>query len=89
SDLTVVGQDFSSEKRTPTVSFTVKGKTAEEVCRQLAAENICAWDGHFYAVLAIEVLGLLEKGGVTRMGISLYNTEQEIDYVIKAVKKLI
>ncbi|WP_339788168.1 cysteine desulfurase-like protein [uncultured Imperialibacter sp.] len=86
--ITVVGQDFSSEKRTPTVSFTVKGKTAEEVCKQLAAGNICAWDGHFYAVRAIEVLGLLEKGGVTRMGISLYNTEQEIDHVIKAVKKL-
>jgi cysteine desulfurase family protein (TIGR01976 family) len=86
--VTVVGQDFSSEKRTPTVSFTVKGKSAEEVCKALAAENICAWDGHFYAVRAMEVLGLLEKGGVTRMGISLYNTAEEIDQVIKAVKRL-
>lgn len=87
--VTVVGQDFSSEKRTPTVSFTVKGKSAEEVCKALAAENICAWDGHFYAVRAMEVLGLLEKGGVTRMGISLYNTAEEIDQVIKAVKRLL
>lgn len=86
--ITVVGQDFSSEKRTPTVSFTVKGKSAEEICEALAAENICAWDGHFYAVRAMEVLGLLEKGGVTRMGISLYNTAEEIDQVIKAVKRL-
>jgi cysteine desulfurase family protein (TIGR01976 family) len=78
----VMGQDFSSAHRTPTLSFTVKGKTPTQVCRQLALRNICGWDGHFYAIHAIEVLGLLEKGGVTRLGISLYNTSDEIDIVL-------
>ena len=84
--VTLIGQDFSSTSRTPTVSFTMKGKTPAEVCEQLAVKNICAWDGHFYAIRAIETLGLLEKGGVTRMGISLYNTEEEIDFVLNVVK---
>ncbi|MFM7195550.1 MAG: cysteine desulfurase-like protein, partial [Bacteroidota bacterium] len=57
----------------------------EQVCRALAEHNICAWDGHFYAQRAIEILGLLEKGGVTRLGISAYNTVAEIDAVIAAV----
>ncbi len=86
--VTLIGQDFSSTSRTPTVSFTMKGKTPTEICAQLAEKNICAWDGHFYAIRAIETLGLLEKGGVTRMGISLYNTEDEIDFVVNTVKDI-
>ena len=86
--ITLIGQDFSSAARTPTVSFTSKGKTPTEVCEQLAKKNICAWDGHFYAIRAIEILGLLEKGGVTRLGISLYNTEEEVDIVIEEVRRI-
>lgn len=84
--VTIVGQDFSSTSRTPTVSFTMDGKTPTHVCEQLAAKNICAWDGHFYAIRAIESLGLLERGGVTRFGISLYNTEEEVDFVLEEVR---
>jgi len=86
--VTPIGQDFSSTSRAPTVSFTMKGKTPEVVCQQLALKNICAWDGHFYAIRAIEVLGLLEEGGVTRLGISLYNTKEEIEFVLEQIKKI-
>ena len=74
--------------RAPTVSFTLKNKTAEQVCKALAAENIFAWDGHFYAIRATEVLGLLEKGGVTRMGISIYTTAEEIKTVLETLRKM-
>jgi cysteine desulfurase family protein (TIGR01976 family) len=86
--VTMIGQDFSNTKRTPTVSFTLEGKTPEQVCGKLAEKNICAWDGHFYAIHAIEVLGLLEKGGVTRLGVSVYNTEQEIDFTISTIASI-
>jgi len=86
--VTVIGQDFSSTKRTPTLSFTMNGKTPTQVCNELANKNICAWDGHFYAIHAIEVLGLLEKGGVTRMGISIYNTVDEINFTIAEVERI-
>ena len=84
----VVGQDFSSTSRTPTLSFTMEGKTPAQVCEQLAKKNICAWDGHFYAIHAIEVLGLLEKGGVTRLGVSVYNTVQEIDFTLAEIERI-
>ena len=87
--ITLVGQDFSSPDRTPTISFTMKGKTPLQVCEQLAISNICAWDGHFYAIRAIEALGLLESGGVTRLGISLYNTEAEIDFVFEEIARIV
>ncbi len=83
--LKIIGEDFSSTHRAPTVSFTLEGRTPAWVCAILAEKNICAWDGHFYAARAMEVLGLMEKGGVTRMGLSVYNTEEEIDRVIKEI----
>jgi cysteine desulfurase family protein (TIGR01976 family) len=84
----VIGQDFASQHRAPTVSFTMEGKTPTEVCRHLAKHNIFAWDGHFYALRAIEVLGLLEKGGVTRIGMAVYNTAEEIDKTLDVLKSL-
>ena len=84
----IIGQPFGSTQRSPTISFVKEGMTALQVCQQLSEKNICAWDGHFYAIRAVEVMGLLEKGGVTRMGISAYNTAEEMDTVIEAVKGL-
>src|SRR6185295_13381894 len=81
----IIGEDFTSTHRSPTISFTVEGKTPSQVCSYLAKKNICAWDGHFYAIRAIEVLGLLEKGGVTRLGISMYNTQEEIDTTLTEI----
>jgi cysteine desulfurase family protein (TIGR01976 family) len=84
----IIGQDFSSAHRAPTVSFTMEGKTPKQVCAQLATKNICAWDGHFYAIRAMEILGLLEKGGVTRLGISVYNTSDDIEAVLNELRSL-
>ena len=86
--INVIGQDFSTTARTPTLSFTFHGKTPVQVCEQLSKKNICAWDGHFYAIRAIEALGLLENGGVTRLGISLYNTSDEVNLVLEELAKM-
>jgi cysteine desulfurase family protein (TIGR01976 family) len=84
----VRGPSFQSPERAPTVSFTMDGRSPEDVCTRLASEGICAWDGHFYAIRPIEVLGLLDRGGVTRIGISLYNTVEEIDELLKILTGL-
>lgn len=83
--ITLYGLPFSAKNRTPTLSFTIEGKTPVEICSRLDQKGICAWDGHFYAIRPLEVLGLLEKGGVTRLGISLYNTKEEIERVVEAL----
>ena len=36
----------------------------------------------------IEVLGLLERGGVTRVGVSLYNTSEEVQRLLEAVSDI-
>lgn len=84
--VTVYGQTFRSERRAPTISFTVDGKTAAEVSALLGELGLCTWDGHFYAIRPVEILGLLERGGVTRIGFSLYNTPDEVDRLLDAVR---
>jgi cysteine desulfurase family protein (TIGR01976 family) len=86
--VTRYGPSFDVPQRAPTVSFTLEGRTAFEVCGALGEEGVCVWDGHFYAIRPVEILGLLEKGGVTRAGISLYNSAEEVARLLSAVARL-
>lgn len=86
----ILGPRFiASAQRAPTVSFYTPKLQAKELCTQLAANNICAWSGHFYAIKTTEVLGYLDKGGVTRMGISMYTTEAEIEKTLSTLKRIL
>ena len=87
--VTVRGPSFDAPRRAPTVSFTVDGMRPEEVCTALGRKGICAWDGDFYAVRPMEILGLRDGGGVTRVGISVYNTEEEISRLLEELKRLV
>jgi len=85
---TIIGPSFEEGSRAPTISLTHKHLDPTEVCRKLSENGITAWDGHFYAFRAIEVLGLLEKGGVTRIGISMYNNQDDVDYLLRCLKNI-
>jgi len=74
--------------RTSTVSFTLDGFTPEEACRALGEQGIFAWDGHFYAIRLVEVLGLLPRGGLIRLGLAPYNTQAELERTVEAVAGL-
>jgi cysteine desulfurase family protein (TIGR01976 family) len=84
-DLTIVGPDFEQGERAPTISFVHNKMHPTELCKALGERNISAWDGHFYAIRAMEVLGLMEKGGVTRIGLSMYNDKSDIDALLNAL----
>ena len=88
-DTHIFGPNFSSTLRAPTISFHHDGLSAQEICEKLARQNIQAWAGHFYAVKATEVTGLIEKGGVVRMGVSAYTTSADIDRTLSALKNIL
>jgi cysteine desulfurase family protein (TIGR01976 family) len=79
------GQDFSSLGRAPTVSITIAGVPPSETARALGEKGLLVWDGDFYAARAIEVLGLAERGGVLRTGISMYNTRDEVERLLDEI----
>ena len=66
-------------RRVPTVSFTVDGKSPAEIAAAFAARNINLWHGHNYGVEPVGRLGLLANGGVVRLSIAQYNTQEEIE----------
>ncbi|WP_210358127.1 cysteine desulfurase-like protein [Sphingomonas beigongshangi] len=74
--------------RVPTFAFTVAGHTPATVARHLAARDIFAWAGHFYAVEAIRRLGLDDQGGLVRVGLCHYSTADEVDRLIEALEEL-
>jgi cysteine desulfurase family protein (TIGR01976 family) len=84
----IYGPPLVKENHTPTISFLIDGTKAADVCKYLAEQAICTWDGHYYAIRAIEVLGLLNLGGLTRVGMSLYNTEEEVNRLLNALDDL-
>jgi cysteine desulfurase family protein (TIGR01976 family) len=85
--VTVWGPDFSGP-RAPTVSITIDGVLPIDAARALGERGLQVWDGNFYAIRAIEVLGLAERGGVLRTGLAMYNTREEIDRLLAGVEAL-
>ncbi|MFL6193539.1 MAG: cysteine desulfurase-like protein [Thermoanaerobaculia bacterium] len=81
------GPDFSVQ-RAPTVSITIDGVLPIDAARFLGDRGVQVWDGHFYAIRAIEALGLAERGGLLRTGVVMYNTREEIDRLLDGVGRL-
>jgi cysteine desulfurase family protein (TIGR01976 family) len=75
-------------QRVPTFSFTLQGHSPRSVAEQLAQQNIYAWNGNFYALAVTERLGLESSGGLLRIGLTHYNTSDEIDQLVTALKAL-
>ena len=66
------------DERVPTVSFTLEGQHPRDVAEKLGKEGFYVWDGHYYALAVVERLGLLDSGGMVRVGAAHYNTLEEV-----------
>lgn len=72
-------------RRVPTVSFVLEGSDPAEIAKFMASQGIYVWDGHNYGVEPVTRLGLIDKGGVVRVGPTHYNTPAEIDRFLAAL----
>ena len=73
--------------RTPTVAFTVAGRTSDAVASALAEEGIFVSNGDFYATTVVERLGL-SREGLVRAGCACYTTVEEVDRLVAGVRAL-
>ena len=69
----------SLDERVPTVSFTLEGREPAKIADAIGKQNIYVWNGHNYALAIVERLGLIEAGGMIRVGPVHYNTLDEIE----------
>ena len=73
--------------RTPTISFTVRGRSTEDVARALVARGLYASNGDFYAATVAERLG---RGldGFVRAGAACYTSDEEVDRLVTGVREI-
>lgn len=74
-------------RRVPTVSFTLDGHHPEKLAKAFARDNIFVWSGHNYAIEPVGRMGLMDKGGVLRVGLAHYNTEAEVDSLLSSLTR--
>ena len=72
--------------RTPTVAFTIDGKTPREIAEYLGRNHIYVWDGNYYALALMVKLGLEGHGGAVRVGLAHYNTAEEVERLLQTLK---
>ena len=76
------------DERVPTVSFRIEGKDPAKVAAAIGNQGVYVWNGHNYALAIVERMGLLEAGGMIRVGPVHYNTLDEIERFGEVLKQV-
>lgn len=79
-------QRFS--ERCSTVSIRLANHTPAEIASFLGERGIFTWDGNYYALNLTERLGVESKGGLLRIGLVHYNTEDEVQRLLAGLREL-
>jgi cysteine desulfurase family protein (TIGR01976 family) len=77
----------AARDRAPKLMFNVAGKSAAELARALAEQEIAVWDGNYYAFELERHLGLAPHGAV-RAGFLHYNEAADAERLLAAVAAL-
>ncbi len=75
-------------ERVPTVAVRLAGHTPLEVATFLGDRGIFTWDGNYYALNLTERLGVERDGGLLRIGLVHYNTADEVERLLAALREL-
>lgn len=86
-DVTIYGpRDAGPDSRLPIVSFTAGKRDSAEIVRTVDQARIGIRYGNFHARRLIEDLGLMPQNGVVRVSLAHYNTQEEVERLITALK---
>jgi selenocysteine lyase/cysteine desulfurase len=74
-------------ERCSTLSLRIGDHSPKAIATFLAERGIFTWDGNYYALNLTERLQLEEKGGMVRIGLVHYNTLEEVDRLLRALRE--
>jgi selenocysteine lyase/cysteine desulfurase len=75
------------DQRCSTISFRIGEHNPTQIAGFLGERGLFSWDGNFYALNLSERLGVEQKGGVLRVGFVHYNTAEEVDRLLSALRE--
>jgi len=73
--------------RVPTVGVRLANCKPLDVAKFLGDRGIFTWDGNYYALNLTERLGVEKDGGLLRIGLVHYNTSDEVDRLLAALRE--
>jgi cysteine desulfurase family protein (TIGR01976 family) len=81
------------EWRCPTLAVRIVNQTADQtplaLATKLGDQGFFTWDGNYYAVNLTERLDVEKTGGFLRIGLVHYNTVEEVDRLLEALRGIL
>ena len=88
-DIRLIGKNkIENKNRAPTISFTINDKSSMEISSELVKHGIATRNDNFYAWRCLKALGIDTEDGVVRTSMVHYNTHEDVDNLINALKKI-
>jgi cysteine desulfurase family protein (TIGR01976 family) len=75
-------------ERVPTCAIRIAGYAPREMAEYLGKRGMFTWDGNYYALNLTERLGVEQSGGMLRIGLVHYNTSEEVERLLNALRDL-
>jgi len=76
-------------ERCATLAIRIPGHTPLELATQLGERGFFTWDGNYYALNLTEHLDVEKSGGFLRIGLVHYNTTEEVDRLLAAMREIV
>ena len=76
------------DRRCPTVAVRIAGQTPLELATKLGDRGFFTWDGNYYALNLSERLDVEKDGGFLRIGLAHYNTVEEVQRFLTALREI-
>jgi cysteine desulfurase family protein (TIGR01976 family) len=77
------------DQRCGTLAIRVEGHPPAELATKLGERGFFTWDGNYYAINLTEHLGVEQSGGFLRIGLVHYNTLEEVDRLVAALRGIV
>jgi cysteine desulfurase family protein (TIGR01976 family) len=88
-DINLIGKNkIENKDRAPTIAFTIKNKSSKDVSSELVKNGIATRNDNFYAWRCLKALGINTDDGVVRTSMVHYNTHEDVNNLISALKTI-
>jgi len=83
-----IGDQSRIEQRVPTFGVRIGDQHPTELAKKLGDRGFFTWDGNYYALNLTERLGIESSGGFLRIGLVHYNTVEEVERFLGALREV-
>ena len=89
SDIKLIGKSkINNKNRAPTIAFTMDNKSSKDLSSELVKHGIATRNDNFYAWRCLLALGIDVDDGVVRTSMVHYNSHNDVERLINALKKI-